>query len=70
MGRMKDKLMDMMENPDYYESESIDMSDEYEILLPKGVKAIDVWKKIDRFNREEEEKEGREKDSVDELDFD
>lgn len=35
MGRMKDKLMDMLENPDYYQQE--DGSEEYLVVLPESL---------------------------------
>lgn len=61
MGRMKAKLMDMMENPEHYEIEGIDGSDEYELMLPKGMKVKDLW---DRLERNEEAED------MEELDFD
>ena len=64
MGRMKDKLMDMMENPDYYSDEGMDGGDEYELLLPKGMKNRDLWEKLER--QEETDEQGE----PEELDFD
>lgn len=60
MGRMKAKLMDMMENPEHYDLEGIDGSDEYELMLPKGMKTKDLWDRLERQSEPEE----------DELNFD
>lgn len=62
MGRMKEKLIDMMENPEYYD-EGMDMGDEYEILLPKGMKMREVLERLDRKDSEDQE-------DPEELDFD
>lgn len=62
MGKMKQKLIDLMESPDFNdESGLMDSSDEYEVLLPKGMKVSELWEKIDRERDEDGDPE--------ELDF-